>query len=122
MVGHSEFIVLIDLGQLVNMILATSHHGLDCPLVGSLEYDLICLAVTIYEIDCCILETAVSRNELRDVVAPKGALYASMVVECLGEKPNLEKLWKLFVNIAHTEIGEFPILSELESVWRTIES
>jgi len=122
--SRGKTVVMIDFGSSVpygeSITELSFAFGLDCPPVGSLEYDLTCLAVSI------VHTMTLTNDPLREEVTRAGLSHAignpqnialKVAKACLTEGKSIDEIWEEAKERIESQFGNAEWLVDLEYIW-----
>jgi len=122
--SRGKTVVMIDFGSSVpygeSITELSFAFGLDCPPVGSLEYDLTCLAVSI------VHTMTLTNDPLREEVTRAGLSHAignpqnialKVAKACLTEGKSIDEIWEEAKECIESQFGNAEWLVDLEYIW-----
>lgn len=127
--NSSKFVTVIDFGESApyghEMMKDSMVYPLDCVRTASLQYDLTCLASTLWELWQGHIEMK-TREELRVVSAScENKLVSAIITACLDDYPSIttatsNPIFNKVLNLVITEAGNL-LPDEIKVEWDTTE-
>jgi serine/threonine protein kinase len=119
--ASNRIVVTIDFGSCVEYgetISATSPmFGLDCPIEGSLQYDLTCVATSIIFLLGNELDQFRTRDDVKSWLASRHGMHYTIASLCLGETDSVDPIWEKCKQLATLMHSDAAWIVDLDTIW-----
>ena len=118
--AHDNVVVTIDFGSCcaygVSVDGTTPMYTLDCPVTGSLEFDLTCLASSLGHLVLFSLEQINTRDDLRKSLQSKKGLISDIAMLCLNGT-DIETIWQEALELVKAQKFDAADLVKTDVIW-----
>jgi len=122
--ARGKTVVMIDFGSSVpygeSITELSLAFGLDCPTVGSLKYDLTCLAVSIVHTMTSTndpLRKDVTRAGLFQAIGNPNNIALKIAKTCLTEGKSIDEIWEEAKELVESQFENAEWLVDLRYIW-----